>query len=217
MATEETETVSLIGSDKVEGTSVYGADEPRSVRSSAAMIDKRSGKVSYEHSPERTSRDPLIEIIARLRVRVVGDSCGRPFDATRVKQISSVWSKPTVERHRGEKPGGVVNVDEQGALRTAALEPPVFRSVDLDQLAHAVPAIPRLVHRPQPGAAILPQTRRDHPLPNRLARQVNAVKLRELLRRQRRAKVRVALPDDADHFGTQSRPIATVARPATPS
>jgi hypothetical protein len=84
------------------------------------------------------------------------------------------------------------------ALQTAALEPPVFRSVDLDQLAHAVPAIPRLVHRPQPGATILPQTRRDHPLPNRLARQVNAVKLRELLRRQRRAKVRVALPDDAN-------------------
>ena len=27
MATEERETVSLIGSDKVEGTAVYGADE----------------------------------------------------------------------------------------------------------------------------------------------------------------------------------------------
>jgi hypothetical protein len=27
MATEEIETVSLIGSDKVEGTAVYGADE----------------------------------------------------------------------------------------------------------------------------------------------------------------------------------------------
>jgi transposase len=62
----------------------------------------------------------------------------------------------------------VVNVNEQGALRTAALEPAVFRSADLDQFAQAVPAIPRLVHRP--GAAILPRTRRDHPLPNRPAR-----------------------------------------------
>ena len=81
MATEERETVSLIGSDKVEGTSVYGADETQIGSIERVMINKRSGKVSYEHSPERTSRDPLIEIIARLRVRVVGDSCGRPFDA----------------------------------------------------------------------------------------------------------------------------------------
>ena len=47
--------------------------------------------------------------------------------------------------------GGVVDVDEQGALRSATLEPPVFRSVDLDQLAHAIPPIPRLMHRLQPG------------------------------------------------------------------
>ena len=34
MATGERETVTLIGSDKVEGTSVYGANDTRSVRSS---------------------------------------------------------------------------------------------------------------------------------------------------------------------------------------
>jgi len=45
---------------------------------------------------------------------------------------------------------GIVNVDEQGALRSAALEPPVLRSVDLDQLAHAIAAIPRLMHGPHP-------------------------------------------------------------------
>src|ERR1700716_4265626 len=53
--------------------------------------------------------------------------------------------------------GGVVNVDEQGALRPASLEPPVLRSVDLDQLAPAIAAIPRVGNRLQPGAARLPQ------------------------------------------------------------
>src|SRR3979490_1349673 len=47
MATEGRETVSLIGSDKVEGTSVYGADETRIGTIDRVMIDKRSGKVSY--------------------------------------------------------------------------------------------------------------------------------------------------------------------------
>src|ERR1700688_825195 len=65
----------------------------------------------------------------------------------------------------------------------------------------------------QPGTAILPQTCRDHPLPNRLARKVNAVQLRELLRRQGRAKVRVTFPDNADGCSAQSRRVAAVARP----
>ena len=47
MATEERETVSLIGSDKVEGTSVYGADDTQIGSIERVMIDKRSGKVSY--------------------------------------------------------------------------------------------------------------------------------------------------------------------------
>jgi sporulation protein YlmC with PRC-barrel domain len=47
MATEERETASLIGSDKFEGTSVYGADETQIGSIERVMIDKRSGKVSY--------------------------------------------------------------------------------------------------------------------------------------------------------------------------
>jgi PRC-barrel domain protein len=47
MATEERETVSLIDSDKVEGTAVYGADEKQIGSIERVMIDKRSGKVSY--------------------------------------------------------------------------------------------------------------------------------------------------------------------------
>jgi hypothetical protein len=45
MATNERELGNLIGSDKVEGTAVYGADSKGI--GSIGMIDKLSGKVSY--------------------------------------------------------------------------------------------------------------------------------------------------------------------------
>jgi hypothetical protein len=41
------ETVSLIGSDKVEGTAVYGADDQEIGSVQRVMIDKISGKVAY--------------------------------------------------------------------------------------------------------------------------------------------------------------------------
>jgi hypothetical protein len=41
------ETSSLIGSDKVEGTAVYGADQKRIGNLERVMIDKMSGKVAY--------------------------------------------------------------------------------------------------------------------------------------------------------------------------
>ena len=41
------ETVSLIGSDKVEGTAVYGADNKKIGSVQRVMIDKISGKVAY--------------------------------------------------------------------------------------------------------------------------------------------------------------------------
>jgi hypothetical protein len=41
------ETVSLIGSDKVEGTAVYGADDKKIGSIKRVMIDKISGKISY--------------------------------------------------------------------------------------------------------------------------------------------------------------------------
>jgi hypothetical protein len=43
----ERETVSLIGSDKVEGTAVYGSDNTKIGSIERVMIDKVSGKVSY--------------------------------------------------------------------------------------------------------------------------------------------------------------------------
>jgi hypothetical protein len=44
---EARETSSLIGSDKVEGTAVYGADQKKIGRLERVMIDKLSGKVAY--------------------------------------------------------------------------------------------------------------------------------------------------------------------------
>ncbi|MGX9430944.1 MULTISPECIES: PRC-barrel domain-containing protein [Bradyrhizobium] len=47
MSVESRETVNLIGSDKVEGTSVYGAENKKIGTIERVMIDKVSGNVSY--------------------------------------------------------------------------------------------------------------------------------------------------------------------------
>jgi len=47
MAIESRETGTLIGSDKVEGTAVYGADDQKIGSIERVMIDKVSGRVSY--------------------------------------------------------------------------------------------------------------------------------------------------------------------------
>src|ERR1700682_6381056 len=47
MATEARETVSLIGSGKVEGTAVHRADDTKIGAIEGVMIDKMSGIVSY--------------------------------------------------------------------------------------------------------------------------------------------------------------------------
>ena len=47
MTMSETESGSLIGSDKVEGTTVYGADDSKIGTIERVMIDKVSGQVNY--------------------------------------------------------------------------------------------------------------------------------------------------------------------------
>jgi hypothetical protein len=47
MATETRETGTLIGSDKVEGTAVYGAGQTKIGSIERVMIDKQTGRVSY--------------------------------------------------------------------------------------------------------------------------------------------------------------------------
>ena len=45
--TDRRETATLIGSDKVDGTAVYGADQEKIGSIQRVMIDKISGKVAY--------------------------------------------------------------------------------------------------------------------------------------------------------------------------
>lgn len=47
MVTEAQETAGLIGSDKVEGTNVYGAKREKIGSIERVMIDKRTGHVAY--------------------------------------------------------------------------------------------------------------------------------------------------------------------------
>ena len=47
MVTEARETSTLIGSDKVEGTAVYGANDEKIGAIERVMIEKTSGRVSY--------------------------------------------------------------------------------------------------------------------------------------------------------------------------
>src|SRR3954464_13667687 len=47
MAMQDRETSNLIGSDKVEGTTVYGADRKEIGSIERVMIDKISGQVNY--------------------------------------------------------------------------------------------------------------------------------------------------------------------------
>src|SRR3954453_156940 len=47
MGMQDRETSNLIGSDKVEGTTVYGADRKQIGSVERVMIDKRSGQVKY--------------------------------------------------------------------------------------------------------------------------------------------------------------------------
>jgi hypothetical protein len=47
MAVDESETGTLIGSDKVEGTAVYGADSRKIGSIERVMIDKITGRISY--------------------------------------------------------------------------------------------------------------------------------------------------------------------------
>jgi hypothetical protein len=90
---------------------------------------------------------------------------------------------------------GVVDEDEQSALRTPILEPPVLRAVDLDQLADALSTIAGLVDPSAALLAIRPKAGLKHPNAKRLPADRDAVKLAELLGRQRRAEISVALAD----------------------
>jgi len=64
--------------------------------------------------------------------------------------------------------GGVVDIDQQRALRTAVLKPPVLGAVDLHKLTQAIASSAGLMDALQPVLPPNPKAGLDHPLPQRL-------------------------------------------------
>lgn len=67
-------------------------------------------------------------------------------------------------------------------------------AVDLDQLTKPLPPVAQLEHAPHPPPLRTPQAKPDLHLPQRLSRHLDALQLQQLLRRQRRAKALILLP-----------------------
>lgn len=114
-----------------------------------------------------------------------------------------------------EPPGRIVHVDEQRAPRAAPLEPLVIAAVDLDELAEAVPPIPRLVDLAGTLAPGGPQAGRDEPLAESLPANPKIVEVQQLLLSEGGSEVGVVLADDRD--GALPDPVRqpVVARPAS--
>lgn len=106
------------------------------------------------------------------------------------------------------------DIDGQGALWPAILEPQVLRAVDLDHLAATIQAIARLVGTRAPRFTILPQTRLDHQLPQCLATDFDAMALDQMLACQGRAKIGIMLAKDGDDLFAKRIAVPPVARSA---
>src|SRR6516165_409866 len=64
--------------------------------------------------------------------------------------------------------GRVINENQKGALRASVLEPPMLRSINLDQLADAFSPVSGLVNGLEPLPTVLPYPIGEHPAPNGL-------------------------------------------------
>src|ERR1700674_2904787 len=123
-------------------------------------------------------------------------------------------------RFRGDEPQlhqtarRVIHESQQRALRTAVLEPPVLGTVDLHQFTEAIAPSAGLMDALQPVFPANPNTGADHPLPQGLDAEIQAVKLGQLLGRQGRAKIGVALTHNGQNGLTEHRAQSPVAWPA---
>ena len=126
-------------------------------------------------------------------VRVEGDRLAMALDvgSGRPEIVEGALALDELQMHQPAR--RIVDVDEEGALRSPGLEPPVFRAINLDQLAKAVPTVAGLMNLPCTLAPRGPKPGLDHPLAQRLLGEKYLVFLGELLRRKGRAKVVIAL------------------------
>ena len=91
----------------------------------------------------------------------------------------------------------------------------VLRSVDLHQFAQTLTAPARLMRRGQAMPTIHPQPIPDHPLPQRLDAQAQAVPRRQFLHRERRAEIAIVLVCQAQNSSPEGLSVPMIARTAT--
>src|SRR6266478_1071102 len=132
--------------------------------------------------------------------------------AGRLKVVEGRFRLDELQMHQAA--GGVVDIDEQGALWAAVLKPPMLAAVDLHQLTQAIAPRARLMDALQSVLPPNPNTGADHPLPQCLDAEIQAVKLGQLLGRQGRSKIGVALAHNRQHGLAKHRTQSPVARPA---
>src|SRR5438270_8845059 len=87
-------------------------------------------------------------------------------------------------------------------------------AVDLHEFTQTIAPSARLMDALQPVFPSNPKAGADHPLPQRLDPEIQAMKLRQLLGRQGRAKIGVALTHDRQHGLAEHRTQSPIARPA---
>src|SRR3954463_5774850 len=109
----------------------------------------------------------------------------------------------------------VIDEHEQRALWAAVLEPPMLGPVDLHEFADAVTAVTRLVHGLEPLPSVAPEAVSQHPLPDRLDPEMDAVSLSQLLAGKCRTEVGVVGRDQSQRLSSERRRIAAVARLAS--
>ena len=132
--------------------------------------------------------------------------------AGRLKVVEGRFRLDELQMHQAA--GGVVDIDEQRALRTAALEPPMLGAVELYEFTEAIAPRPRLVDALEPVFSPNPKAGPDHPLPQCLDPKVQAMQLAQLFGRQGRTKIGIALPHDSQHGLAEHRTQSPVARAA---
>ena len=103
--------------------------------------------------------------------------------------------------HQGA--GCIVHEHQQGTARGALLEPLVVGAVDLDEFAPTRPTAPGLLDRRLSTRPRDPEAVVDHPVPERLDRELQPVQLRQLLVGERRAEALVPGPDGGQRLPAQ--------------
>ena len=134
--------------------------------------------------------------------------------ARRLEVVESRFRLDELQVHQAA--GGVVDINEQRALRPAILKPPMLGTVELHQLTEAIAPRSRLMDALQPVLTPNPKAGADHPLPQRLDPEIQAVNFRQFLGRQCGAKVGVALTNNGQHGLAEHRTQSTVAGRALP-